>query len=149
MERFLAWIKDTGRSFIFITNNSKHTPEFISNKLKNYVLGHPAPISLEISLIFWRKGLDISSDIIYTAAMACAEFIISQKPHHCTAYCLGDVGTQSHPPPLSFSVADVNQTRNGGGTEGEWYHSHLDESRLCCRCREVIIAEPHMVFILS
>jgi len=63
------------KKFLFITNNSKSTPEQLQAKLS-------------------RMGLDLPKETFFTAALSCAAFLKFQKPHGCTAYCVGGLGIQ-------------------------------------------------------
>jgi len=75
VRRFLSWVNETKKKFLFITNNSKNTPAQLQSKLS-------------------RMGLDLPEDTFFTAALSCAAFLKNQKPHGCTAYCVGGLGIQ-------------------------------------------------------
>ena len=67
---FVAWLQETGKKFIFLTNSPEKTPHELSMKLG-------------------RMGLSVSADHFYTSAMATAEFLSMQSPG-CTAYVIGE-----------------------------------------------------------
>ena len=69
VNEFLEWLKSNNKEFLFLTNNSGHTPKELKQKLA-------------------RMGLDVSEDHLYTSALATASFIKEQAPG-CSAYVIG------------------------------------------------------------
>ena len=69
VNEFLEWLKSNNKEFLFLTNNSGHTPKELKQKLA-------------------RMGLDVSEDHFYTSALATAAFIKDQAPG-CSAYVIG------------------------------------------------------------
>jgi NagD protein len=59
--------------FLFLTNNSYHTP-------------------LELRHRLLKLGIDVSEDHFYTSAMATASFLKVQRPNGCSAYVIGGKG---------------------------------------------------------
>ena len=70
VHRFIHWMIDNDKKFVFLTNSAERTPHELSMKLE-------------------RMGLTVSADHFYTSAMATAEFLHSQKAG-CTAYVVGE-----------------------------------------------------------
>ncbi len=62
--------------FLFLTNNSYHTPQELRERLLN-------------------MGIDVSEDHFYTSAMATACFLKVQRPNGCSAYVIGGKGVLS------------------------------------------------------
>ncbi|KAI8919637.1 N-acetylglucosamine phosphatase [Entophlyctis helioformis] len=73
VKEFIAWLRQHGKRFLFLTNNSAPTPRELSQKLK-------------------RLGLDVDEQHFYTSAIATARFLKSQKPNGGTCYVIGDPG---------------------------------------------------------
>jgi len=69
---FVEKLKSNGFKFLFLTNNSYHTPFELKERL---------------SLI----GIDVNKDNFYTSAMATTSFLMFQKPG-CKAYVIGGRG---------------------------------------------------------
>jgi NagD protein len=69
---FVERLKRGPYRFLFLTNNSYHTPEELREKMLEY-------------------DIDVSADNFYTSAMATASFIKYQKPD-ATAYVIGGKG---------------------------------------------------------
>jgi NagD protein len=72
-EEFVTRLKQGGYKFLFLTNNSYHTPLQLRNRLGNI-------------------GIDVSEDAFYTSAMATASFLRVQRPGGCSAYVIGGKG---------------------------------------------------------
>lgn len=69
---FITRLRDTGRRFLVLTNNSIFTPRDLRARL------HAA-------------GLDVPEDAIWTSALATAKFLSEQRPEG-TAYVIGEAG---------------------------------------------------------
>jgi NagD protein len=69
---FLAWLEESGKKYLFLTNSSERTPKELQEKLK-------------------RLGITVGEDHFYTSALATASFLSNQKPNG-SAYIIGDAG---------------------------------------------------------
>jgi NagD protein len=69
---FLAWLEESGKKYLFLTNSSERTPKELHEKLK-------------------RLGINVGEDHFYTSALATASFLATQKPNG-SAYIIGDAG---------------------------------------------------------
>jgi len=69
-DRFLERLTETGRSFLVLTNNSLLTPEEHADRLAT-------------------MGLKVPAELVWTAAVATAQFIHSQRPDG-SAYVIGE-----------------------------------------------------------
>ena len=72
-KEFIERLKQGGYKFLFLTNNSYHTPYEIRERLLN-------------------MGIDVGEDYFYTSAMATASFLKVQRPNGCSAYVIGGKG---------------------------------------------------------
>lgn len=72
-KEFVNRLKQGNYKFLFLTNNSYHTPSELRGRLLS-------------------KGIDVSEDYFYTSAMATASFLKVQKPNGCSAYVIGGKG---------------------------------------------------------
>ena len=70
---FVERLKQGQFKFLFLTNNSYHTPEQLKSRLSG-------------------MGIDVEKDSFYTSAMATASFLKVQKPQGCSAYVIGGQG---------------------------------------------------------
>jgi NagD protein len=70
---FVNRLRKGGYKFLFLTNNSYHTP-------------------LELRDRLGTMGIDVSEDAFYTSAMATASFLTVQRPEGCSAYVIGGKG---------------------------------------------------------
>lgn len=84
VKEFVEWLYKNNKEFLFLTNNSQKSPKELQQKLA-------------------RMGLDVPCDNFYTAALATASFLHSQKA--TTAYVIGDAG-------LTNALYDVGITLN-------------------------------------
>ena len=87
-EDFISWLKNENKEFLFLTNNSQSSREELSARLR-------------------RMGLEIDPLHFYTAALAAASFLASQKPGG-TAYVIGDAGLINALYNAGFSMNDVD-----------------------------------------
>ena len=84
---FVTWLEETGKSYLFLTNASRHTPLDLKEKMA-------------------RMGLEIDESKFYTSALATARFLQSQAPG-CSAYVIGDAGLVSALLDVGISIIDV------------------------------------------
>jgi len=73
VKEFVSRLKQGGYKFLFLTNNSYHTPVELRQRLL-------------------ALGIDVSEDRFYTSAMATASFLKVQRPAGCSAYVIGGKG---------------------------------------------------------
>jgi NagD protein len=71
-DRFVQALKDAGRRFLVLTNNSLYTPRDLAARLS-------------------ASGLPVPEDAIWTAALATARFLAEQRPGG-SAYVIGEAG---------------------------------------------------------
>ena len=69
---FVATLRQIGRPFLLLTNNSIFTPRDLKARLH-------------------RSGIDVPEDAIWTSALATAQFLENQRPGG-TAYVIGEAG---------------------------------------------------------
>jgi NagD protein len=69
---FVRRLRDRGRPFLLLTNNSIYTPRDLQARLA-------------------RGGIDVPEESIWTSALATAQFLDAQRPGG-TAYVIGEVG---------------------------------------------------------
>ena len=68
-DRFLAWLRAEGRSFLVLTNNSMFTPRTLTRHLGDV-------------------GLEVDERQVWTSALAVAAFVAAQRPGG-SAYVIG------------------------------------------------------------
>jgi NagD protein len=85
---FLAWLENTGKKYLFLTNSSERTPKELQEKLK-------------------RLGITVGEDHFYTSGLATASFLASQKPDG-SAYIIGDAGLIHALYSVGYTVNNVN-----------------------------------------
>lgn len=71
-DAFIKRLRDSGRPFLVLTNNSIYTPRDLAARLS-------------------RIGLDVPAENIWTSALATARFLDAQHPGG-TAYVIGEAG---------------------------------------------------------
>ena len=72
VKKFIQWLNEEDKKYLFLTNNSGMTPKELQNNLA-------------------RMGLDVPADHFYTSALATAQFLKDQAPG-CSVYVLGEAG---------------------------------------------------------
>jgi NagD protein len=87
-DRFLARLRDRGRRFVVITNNSIFTPRDLSARLR-------------------RSGLDVPEEAIWTSALATARFLSEQRPGG-TAYAIGEWGLTTALHEVGYTLGDID-----------------------------------------
>ncbi len=85
---FLNWLKEEGKSYLFLTNSSQYTPLELRHKLG-------------------RMGLDVEESHFYTSALATAHFLKNQAPGS-SAYVVGANGLQNALYDAGIAYDDVN-----------------------------------------
>lgn len=83
---FLTTLREKGRRFLVLTNDSIQTPRDLSARLG-------------------RAGLDVPEDSIWTSAKATATFLANQQGDH-TAYVLGEAGLTTALHEAGFVLTD-------------------------------------------
>jgi NagD protein len=87
-DRFLLRLRELGRRFLVITNNSIYTPRDLSARLH-------------------RSGLEVPEDAIWTSAVATAGFLSQQRPGG-TAYVIGEWGLTTALHEVGYTLSDVD-----------------------------------------
>lgn len=85
---FIQWLKDSKKSFLFLTNSSERSPRELQEKLH-------------------RMGIEVGSEHFYTSALATAQFLSKQKPYG-SAFVIGEPGLTSALYDVGFSMNDTN-----------------------------------------
>ena len=85
---FLAWLENSGKKYLFLTNSPERTPKELHEKLK-------------------RLGINVGEDHFYTSALATASFLANQKPNG-SAYIIGDAGLIHAMYSVGYTVNNVN-----------------------------------------
>jgi NagD protein len=85
---FLAWLEESGKKYLFLTNSSERTPKELHEKMK-------------------RLGINVDEEHFYTSALATASFLSNQKPNG-SAYIIGDAGLIHALYSVGYSVNNVN-----------------------------------------
>jgi NagD protein len=88
VHEFVAWLKEQGKSYLFLTNSSERSPMELQQKLM-------------------RMGLSVDESHFYTSALATARFLASQSPG-CTAYIIGAPGLHNALYNVGITMNDVN-----------------------------------------
>ena len=88
VERFVNWLSEAGKNYLFLTNSSQYTPKELQQKLA-------------------RMGLDVDESHFYTSALATAYFLDNQAPG-CSAYVVGEHGVMNALYDKGITYNDVN-----------------------------------------
>lgn len=86
--RFVDWLKDNDKKFLFLTNSSERSPRELHQKLS-------------------RLGIDAEESHFYTSALATGEFLASQKQGG-SAYVIGEAGLINALYNAGITMNDVN-----------------------------------------
>jgi NagD protein len=86
-DAFLKRLKESGKPFLVLTNNSMYTPRDLHARLA-------------------RMGLDVPVDNIWTSALATAKFLDDQRPGG-TAYVIGEAGLTTALHDIGYVLTDV------------------------------------------
>ena len=96
---FIQALRDSGRPFLVLTNNSIFTPRDLRARLL-------------------ASGLDVPEGAIWTSALATAQFLDTQRPHG-SAYVIGEVGLTTALHEVGYVLTDrspdyvvLGETRN-------------------------------------
>ncbi len=86
--RFVAWLQQSGKRFVFLTNSSERSPRELRQKLL-------------------RMNLDVEESHFYTSALATADFLSRQRPG-AGVYVIGDSGLQNALYDAGLVINDVD-----------------------------------------
>ncbi|SFD33279.1 HAD-IIA family hydrolase [Streptomyces aidingensis] len=86
-DRFLKRLKESGRPFLVLTNNSMYTPRDLHARLS-------------------RMGLEVPVENIWTSALATAQFLGDQRPGG-TAYVIGEAGLTTALHDIGYVLTDT------------------------------------------
>jgi len=87
-DRFVARLKEAEKSFLILTNNSRHAPRDLAAHLQ-------------------RLGLDVTDRDIWTSALATARFLSDQRPAG-SAYVIGESGLTTALHEIGYTQSDHN-----------------------------------------
>ena len=87
-DRFVTRLREAGRQFLILTNNSRHTPRDLAAHLK-------------------RLGLDVTDADIWTSALATARFLSDQRPEG-SAFIIGESGVTTALYEAGYTQTDHN-----------------------------------------
>ena len=87
-KEFINRLKETGRRFLVLTNNSIYTPRDLHVRLRN-------------------TGLDVPPEAIYTSALATADFLNIQRPKG-SAYVIGEAGLTTALHEVGYVLTDIS-----------------------------------------
>ena len=87
-DEFVEKLKRGGHKFLFLTNNSRHTPLDLRRKMKDL-------------------GIELEEKHFYTSALATAAFLNMQKPKG-SAYVIGDAGLTKALYDVGYSITERN-----------------------------------------
>lgn len=85
---FLARLTECGRRFLVLTNNSIFTPRDLAARLA-------------------RSGLQVPEEVIWTSALATADFLSSQAPNG-SAYVIGEAGLTTALHEAGYTLTDID-----------------------------------------
>lgn len=86
--KFIQWLREAGKAYVFLTNSSERTPTELAQKLAGL-------------------GVDVEPEHFYTSALATADFLARQKPGG-SAYVIGGTGIATAMREAGFAENDVN-----------------------------------------
>jgi NagD protein len=85
---FLAWLENSGKRYLFLTNSPERTPKELHEKMH-------------------RLGINVGEDHFYTSALATASFLSNQRPNG-SAYIIGDAGLIHAMYSVGYTMNNVN-----------------------------------------
>lgn len=88
VKKFVEWLKEEEKSFVFLTNSSERTPKELQEKLR-------------------RLGIEVDHTHFYTSALATATFLASQHPKG-SAYIIGETGLINALYNVGYTMNNVN-----------------------------------------
>src|SRR5690606_35613247 len=85
-DAFIKKLRETGRPFLVLTNNSIYTPRDLHARLR-------------------RMGLEVPIENIWTSALATAQFLDDQRPNG-SAYVIGEAGLTTAQTDIGYVLTD-------------------------------------------
>ena len=87
-DEFITRLRNSGKPFLVLTNNSIYTPRDLHARLAG-------------------MGLDVPEECIWTSALATAKFLHGQRPQG-TAYVIGEAGLTTALHAIGYVLTDSN-----------------------------------------
>jgi NagD protein len=87
-QRFVNWLKNENKKFLFLTNSSERSPRELKEKLE-------------------RLGITVDTNHFYTSALATASFLASQRSNG-SAYVIGEAGLINALYEVGFSMNEID-----------------------------------------
>ena len=87
-KRFVNWLKNENKKFLFLTNSSERSPRELQEKLD-------------------RLGISVNQKHFYTSALATASFLASQRPNG-NAYVIGEAGLINALYEVGYSMNEID-----------------------------------------
>src|ERR1700761_3646843 len=87
-DQFVERLRQLGRRFLVLTNNSIYTPRDLAARLR-------------------RSGIDVPETAIWTSALATARFLEDQRPQG-SAYVIGESGLTTALHEAGYTLTDVD-----------------------------------------
>jgi NagD protein len=88
VQRFVSWLQEQDRRYLFLTNSSERTPRELAQKLA-------------------RLGVEVPPERFHTSALATAAFLSGQSPG-CSVYAIGEAGLLNALYESGLTMNDVN-----------------------------------------
>ncbi|MHC4872486.1 MAG: HAD-IIA family hydrolase [Planctomycetota bacterium] len=111
--KFVEWLVDSEKKFLFLTNSSERSPRELSEKLK-------------------RMGLDVNEEHFYTSAMATANFLASQRPGG-SCFVIGEPGLTNALYDAGFSLNDISPDYVVVGETATYNYDRIKQAALLVR----------------
>ena len=105
---FIERLKEGGRKFLVLTNNSLRTPKDLEHRLKTI-------------------GLNVGAEHIYTSALATARFLDSQRPKG-TAFVIGESGLMEALHDVGYVVTDLQPEYVVVGDTDYYDHARITQA---------------------
>lgn len=120
-ERFIAFLRCEGISFILLTNNSSLTPGEYVAKL-------------------WGMGIEVRAEEILTSAQATARYLAQQEPEGARVYVIGREGLRQALMEQRFTLVEENADYVAVGWDWELTYAQLKRATLLIRAGARFIA---------
>lgn len=118
---FIRWLEETGRKYLYVTNNSSRRPEQVAEHLRSF-------------------GIPAEPKHVYTSSMVAAKYIAEQGGSGKRVYVIGEEGLRHALESVGCVLTDENPEYVVQGIDREFSYEKLKTASLAIQAGAVYIA---------
>ncbi|ASS77236.1 TIGR01457 family HAD-type hydrolase [Tumebacillus algifaecis] len=118
---FICWLEQTGRKYLYVTNNSSRRPEQVAEHLRSF-------------------GIPAEPEHVFTTSMVAAQYIKDHGGAGQKAYVIGEEGLQDALTAVGCVLSDENPDYVVQGIDRQFTYDKLKTASLCIQAGATFLA---------